>query len=200
MADITSVLFTPAGEGYTDEDYERVSHQQPLPFEQLPIYLAKRDINPKLVPPKLWCGWRLSEDNFLQIAQDHFPETVKWTRLGKPYFGGTVISGTFLTALRKYCQIPDEDAELVALVQVVRPVVAGSPVEDDLVLAIGSTYNGIVAPAQRGNVSRLMPPGRELQWHLDLDFWGWCLVSEKEAKQYVKQRTAHGASTLAIAR
>ncbi|KAF8918754.1 hypothetical protein CPB85DRAFT_1249542 [Mucidula mucida] len=77
------VLFIPQnGPKYRKGDYEHVCKQQPLPLNELPRYLFDPTIFPQWVPPTLWLGWVITEEDLLKIVDAHYPERCIRTKNG----------------------------------------------------------------------------------------------------------------------
>lgn len=135
--------------------------------------------SPTIKPPKLWCGWRLSPESILKTALDRFPRDVFYNQFtGKPDLYQSVTFGTLLSKVRETCQIPDEDEDLLRLVEVVRVGGGGPDRKRDTVLSVGSTTEGIMAYQHVQAVANIFAEGVEPEWHLDPFRWYWARVCE----------------------
>ena len=126
-------------------------------------------------PPKLWCGWRVDEEDLLHLAQAKCPEIIPDTAMGSPLDPLETLMDNFHKFLQKICelcQIPEEDWDLVQTGMVF--VAKTNGVHDpDIVITCGSTTNGVVGDAERARMADFVADGAEPQWHLDYIKWRW---------------------------
>ena len=155
--------------------------QQPIPYDQLPTYLVFSP-KPHLKPPKLWCGWRLTEEELVAAAVRHVPDGVIYEQpWNRPDLFLSIQYGGLLQKIREHCQVPKEDMNLLDVNYAVRPGGGGRPRETDLVLSVGSTREGVMNECAIGSIGRFLavdgdpkPP----EWHLSPHNWRWVALRE----------------------
>lgn len=153
------------------QDFARVASQQPLKWNELPWYLYE-EVHPLVRPPKLWCGWRVDEEDLLRIASAKCPEVIYYTGMGNPDPLEMLMDNEFPRKICELCQIPEEDWDLVQTGMVF--VAKTNGIHDpDIVITCGSTTNGVVGDAERARMADFIADGAEPQWHLDYIKWRW---------------------------
>ncbi|KAK7060978.1 hypothetical protein VNI00_000713 [Paramarasmius palmivorus] len=171
------ILFAPP-EGrlrYRDEDFKVLCASTPIPYSNIPRYLAHPAFFEKSCPPKLYCGWRVGVDALSALVVKHYPDHVILS-------GGEVMScNTALElpkAIRKELELPPELHHLISIVD-------GADSEGNFgyALAIGNNYEGLLP--RRKYVEPLMQKlfnNKDTEWFLTNRQWKWAPSSSSSYK------------------
>ncbi|KAI0029429.1 hypothetical protein K488DRAFT_88757 [Vararia minispora EC-137] len=158
---------------YTDADLEYISWQQSLPLDELPAYLVEPTV-PYLIPPELWCRWRINEEKFASIVAARLPEAAFYDDFtGKIDNNETAFNDCLPEAICNACQIPPEYRHPVKAVEVVRRGTDDFNLETDTVLAVGSTKLEILPDEMFERIGRMFADGADPEWHLCANDWCW---------------------------
>ncbi|KAI0032514.1 hypothetical protein K488DRAFT_70601 [Vararia minispora EC-137] len=167
---VKEILFAPRDrrDYYTSEDIKYISTQQPIPFDDVPVYLVGRP-TPTLRPPNLWCGWRLGGEKLVRVAQEKLPGSITYDDVtGEIHYVETLTNGRLISAIREACQIPEEPRRDI-----------------DEVLCVGSTEAGVMPQDVWERVGHMFADGAEPEFHLDSwrCFWSCTTPPEDESDE-----------------
>ncbi|KAK7039264.1 hypothetical protein VNI00_010169 [Paramarasmius palmivorus] len=173
---LSDLLFAPPDGRlkYQREDFQVVCRSTPLPFNELPCYLADQTFFDSIRPPWIWCGWRIGEKALFNLVETHYPKRVRISG------GRTLITPTVFQLpkiLFEELQIPDNAKHLIRIVDA-----ANSEGQVDMALVIGNNYEGIIPP-ETGYIDRIknmLFEGRDPEWYLGPNNWSWAPAKARQ--------------------
>ncbi|KAF9031681.1 hypothetical protein BDZ89DRAFT_1158802 [Hymenopellis radicata] len=159
------VLFTPQkGSQYRKGDYAHACKQQPIPLNEIPLYLCDTTVFPKWDAPTLWLGWLITSEDLLKLAVAHYPERLIRRKNGPSRSSIYALPD----ALREEFHV---DPKLLECVDIA--FVAQQDGKRTTALTVGCTGIGVLDEQTRNNIQAKFGLQRPPEWLLDGRDWQW---------------------------